>query len=147
MNEQGCSNINELTKKQTNISLQYKTIKRERLQDQSEFNQNNCTEDKICYKTNVKSRDFALINEFQEYENKYERCVNPYKNKCSCILNDLKKSQVITESDLNVITNYVENKESFTNIKKEKSSYKKYTNTIYLISGGILLIFLLFRIK
>ena len=147
MNEQGCSNINELTKKQTNIRLQYKTIKRERLQDQSEFNQNNCTEDKICYKTNVKSRDFALINEFQEYENKYERCVNPYKNKCSCILNDLKKSQVITESDLNVITNYVENKESFTNIKKEKSSYKKYTNTIYLISGGILLIFLLFRIK
>ena len=147
MNELGCSNINELKKKQSNTRLLYENIKNDRLQSQQEFNRNNCQENERCYKTNTMSRDFGKLNDFRKYEKKYERCVDPYKNKCACILNDLKKSQVITQSDLNNITNYVHNKESFANMKKETPFHTKYTNTIYLVSGGILLTYLLFKLQ
>ena len=147
MNELGCSNMDELSKKKKDTKLQYETIKTERLQNQSDFNKNNCKENKRCYKTNIESRDFATVNDFKEYEKKYERCVNPYKNKCSCILNDLKKSQVITESEINKITQYTQNRESFTNIKTRSTIMQPMTNTIYLIGGGLLLTFLLVKMR
>ena len=147
MNELGCSNMDELSKKKKDTKLQYETIKTERLQNQSDFNKNNCKENKRCYKTNIESRDFATVNDFKEYEKKYERCVNPYKNKCSCILNDLKKSQAITESEINKITQYTQNRESFTNIKTRSTIMQPMTNTIYLIGGGLLLTFLLVKMR